>query len=345
MLIGRAAARLGQAALFAPVAALPRLLLAVSGGPDSVALMLLAAAWRDAGATPEFAVATVDHNLRAEAAAEARKVAGWAQALGFAHHLLTQAGEAPKTRVQEWARDMRHARLAQCAADIGAGALLTAHHADDQAETILFRLTRGSGVAGLAGMQPLSRRGGVTLFRPLLDLAKADLVAICEAHGHPFVDDPSNADPRYARARLRHLAPVLAGQGLGRDALLRLGRRAARAEAALAAATQALLARIAISGSAAARHADLWPLAEEADELVLRVLARLIEGQGAAPPLRLDRLEQAAARLHKALRAGHVATATLGGVVLRLDAAGVLTLTPESRRSAAPVHLAARLPP
>jgi tRNA(Ile)-lysidine synthase len=199
-----------------------RLLLAVSGGPDSVALMLLCAQWAERPAH-EIAVATVDHGLRPESRAEAETVGHWAAAMGFAHRLLTWREEKPATRIQERARAARYALLSECAEQIGAEAVVTAHHADDQAETILFRLTRGSGVAGLAGMKPQARCGAALLLRPLLGVEKAELVALCDDSRHPYFSDPSNADEAYARARLRKLMPTLAAQGLDKPALLSWG--------------------------------------------------------------------------------------------------------------------------
>src|SRR5262249_17033145 len=120
--------------------------------------------------------------------------------------------------------------------------LLTAHHADDQAETILFRLFRGSGIKGLAGMKEANVWGDERLHaRPLLNTPKADLIAVCQERHQDFVEDPSNTDPRFARTRLRELMPQLAQEGLDRDALLRLSRRAARADEALDDAVASLL--------------------------------------------------------------------------------------------------------
>jgi tRNA(Ile)-lysidine synthase len=286
-------------ALLAPLAEETALLLAVSGGPDSLALMLLAAGWslRD---KIKIAVATVDHGLRAAAREEALFVAKEAGALGFPHRLLVWEGEKPVTRLQERAREARYALLADCAATIDPRcAVVTAHHADDQAETILFRICRGSGVAGLAGMAAVSTLNGARLLRPLLDTPKAALEAICAETGRSYVSDPANADPRFARARLRSLAATLRAEGLDRDGLLRLGRRAARAEAALrhCAAQIAQSARLESHGATARFKADA--LREAPDEL----LARLIETQtarfGSVP--RLDRLERALERVGRAL--------------------------------------------
>ena len=134
--------------------------------------------------------------------------------LGVPHATLVWTGPKPSTRLQERAREARYRLLVEHARAIGADAIATAHHADDQAETVLFRLLRGSGVAGLAGMAATSRRDGVTIVRPLLGVAKSDLVAFCRARGVAFADDPSNADPRYARTRLRALLGRLADEGL-----------------------------------------------------------------------------------------------------------------------------------
>ena len=221
--------------MFSGLEAAPALLLAVSGGPDSMALMLLVARWAQSlAAAPALHVATVDHGLRPASAAEAALAAAAAARLGLPHATLRWIGEKPATRIQERARAARYALLAAHAERIGAAKILTAHHADDQAETVLMRLVRGSGIGGLAGMRRETRLSpGITLVRPLLDVPKAELVALCHAGGIEIVDDPSNRDPAYARVRLRGEAAALARLGLDHTALLRLARRAARAEDAL----------------------------------------------------------------------------------------------------------------
>lgn len=289
----------GALALLAPY---DKLLLAVSGGPDSVALMLLCARWGPR-ASHEISVATVDHRLRPAARAEAEQVGEWAQALGFEHHVLTWEGEKPKTRIQERARAARYALLAECARNIGAGAIVTAHHADDQAETILFRLTRGSGVSGLTGMSKKSDSHGLALLRPLLDFPKSALVGICDHADHPYFSDPSNADDVYARARLRKLAPLLADQGLDRDALLRLGERAGRADAALASCAAMAHERALLESAPALSRFDAAALAQAPLEILQRILAREIARLAPESRPRLDRLERAAGRLAEALRA------------------------------------------
>ena len=327
-------------ALFSPWEAARGIVLGVSGGPDSVALMLLAAEWARARARPPpLYVATVDHGLRQDSRGEAEMVARWAAGLALPHAILVWDGVKPKSRIQERAREARYELLFDCATRIGADHVMTAHHADDQAETILLRLLRGSGVSGLSGMASSSDRNGLILARPLLAHAKADLATLCESRAHPFFDDPSNTDPVYARTRIRRLGGLLADEGLGRAALLRLGRRAARADAALAAHARAVRAGLAARREPGGFRADISALAEEPEEILLRFLAHELKLISGGKALRLDRLEALALRFRQALRAGIAFTATLGGAALRLQSNRTLVIATENGRAAArPTH-------
>lgn len=308
-------------------------LLAVSGGPDSVALMLLAAEWARRGDAPPLSVATVDHSLREESRREAEQVGLWASALGLPHRLLVWDGSGQKSRVQERARQARYELLFAQAAEIGADIVATAHHADDQAETILFRLLRGSGLAGLAGMAQSCERDGLLHSRPLLHCAKTQLIAVCEAAAHPFFEDPSNQDPAYARTRMRALRGFFSAQGLDGKALLRLGRRAARAEAALAELTEIAHAKLIAKREPGVFAADFSSIADQPEEVLLRILAREIESLGGSPRiLRLARIEILASALQAALRAGEPLAATLGGCAIRLRRDRMLTISREGAR-------------
>ena len=174
---------------------------AVSGGPDSLALLLLAAAARPG----RVEAATVDHGLRAESADEAALVAGLCAKLGVEHHtLVTDWAEPPGSNVQAEARAMRYRLLNDWATERDLAAIATAHHADDQAETLLMRLARGAGVGGLGGTR--ARRAlseQVMLVRPLLGWRKADLAELVAKAGLEAVDDPSNRDPKHDRSRIR----------------------------------------------------------------------------------------------------------------------------------------------
>ena len=315
-------AGLDPPALFACAEAPRVALVAVSGGPDSMALLHLAAGWRDRGG-PHIHAATVDHDLRPGSRAEAEAVGQWAAALEIPHSILTWTGDRPKARVQELARAARYRLLGDLAEKIGAEVLLTGHHADDQAETILFRLLRGSGVAGLAAMAPVSLRGGLRLVRPLLGLSKADLIAHCEAVGQAFFQDPSNRDPRYARTNLKKVLADLAAEGLGRDELLRLGRRAARADEALRAYVEALRAKIAPRVREDSFECPAGSLQSVPMEGLLRILEAEVARIGDAAP-RLDRLESLTAGVAAAMASGEGFRASLAGALVSVTPAGRL---------------------
>ncbi|MEG3164849.1 tRNA lysidine(34) synthetase TilS [Sphingomonas sp. PB2P19] len=177
------------------------LLIAVSGGPDSMAMLALATE-----AFPgRVMAATVDHGLRAAAADEAAMVAAYCATTDVAHATLMPTAPIAGASIQAQARANRYALLADHARAVGAGAILTAHHVDDQAETFLMRAARGSGLAGLAGIRARTEIAGVTVLRPLLDWRRAELRAIVRRADIPFVDDPSNHDDRHDRTRFRRL--------------------------------------------------------------------------------------------------------------------------------------------
>jgi tRNA(Ile)-lysidine synthase len=213
------------AALFEPVARSARLGLAVSGGPDSLALLLLAAEWAKSGGRPELMVYSVDHGLRPEAADEVAMVLREAQRLGLRARGLRWEGNKPETGVQAAARKARYRLLAGAMAEDGAEYLLTAHHLGDQAETILMRLAHGSGIEGLRGMDEFSEVAGCRIYRPLLGFDPEQLHEIVEAAGLTPAADPSNVDRHYERVRWRQMMPALAELGLD---LHRLGDFAIR---------------------------------------------------------------------------------------------------------------------
>jgi tRNA(Ile)-lysidine synthase len=307
--------------------------LAVSGGSDSIALMLLAARnerLRQQG----LSVATVDHGLRASAQGEAALVADWAARLGLPHVTLPWLGDKPPSAIQERARAARYALLADHARRMGAGQIATAHHGDDQAETVLMRLIRGSGPAGLAAMRPISQLGELLLWRPFLTLPKARLTATVALACHPSINDPSNTDPRYMRARLRMAEHRLSDHAMSLDvltprALLKLAERAARAEDALEAQVEAAVVRhIARGVDEVSLCPGLW---REPPEIQLRLLRRAIGDQSAAP-LRLERLERLHQRLHQVLSSGASLRASIGGTVVSLDSLGKVTIREEKKR-------------
>ena len=211
---------------------------AVSGGADSMTLLALAHDWaRGTGAS--LTALTVDHGLRPESRAEAAQVGAWCRSRGIAHATLTWQGEKPEKGIQAAARAARYALLEDWCRAQGHSELLVAHSQNDQAETFLMRMSRGSGIDGLAAMPLVSFHDGVRLIRPLLNVPRPRIEASAAARGLTPVSDPSNLDRRYARVRMRdklaqldaHGVPVATVAGAARI----FGRMRARRESAVAA--------------------------------------------------------------------------------------------------------------
>jgi tRNA(Ile)-lysidine synthase len=292
-----------------PFESSPVLAVAVSGGADSVALALLAHRWAKAKEGCVVAL-TVDHGLRPEAGAEARRVARWMRARGVAHRTLRWRGQKPRANVQAAAREARYRLLAGWCARNGVLHLLTAHHLDDQAETLLLRLGRGSGLDGLSAMARVVEQDAVRVLRPLLDFPKARLRAVLEAEGQGWIEDPTNRNSAHARIRVRALGEALAGEGLTADRLGATARRLGFARAAVDEDVAAVLARAARLDPAGYVHIDPRVLAEAPWEVGRRALARVIRavGGGIYSP-RLDGLEA----LFRAMTGTRFGGRTLGG--------------------------------
>jgi tRNA(Ile)-lysidine synthase len=317
-------------ALFSDLDRLPALLLAVSGGPDSTALMVLAARWRKARKSgpknlPKLIAVTVDHGLRVEAKREAASVGRLARKLGIAHRTLRWTGAKPKTGLQEAARAARYRLLAGAARKANATHILTAHTRDDQAETVLIRMSRGSGVSGLAAMARISTlpgdgEGQIKLVRPLLDIPKARLVATLRAAKIPFADDPSNRDPRFTRARLRGLMDELAREGLDARRLALLARRLKRADLAIEAAVNRAAAELTLSSARPGAIAfDAAGYARLPAEIALRLIGRALARVGDEGPVELAKLEALKAALDAAQNAGNARfRRSLAGAIVTL---------------------------
>ncbi|MCC6920721.1 MAG: tRNA lysidine(34) synthetase TilS [Alphaproteobacteria bacterium] len=218
-------------------------------------------------------VFTVDHGLRPESAGEAAEVGAWARALGLPHEILRWEGEKPKAGIQEAARAARYRLMTEAAGRAGARSLLTGHTLDDQIETVVMRAARGSGRMGLAGMPSQSEIGeGIRLVRPLLATRKAALVAWLEGLGQAFVVDPSNADRRFDRARLR-------GQGLDVPLAEIVAAQAARARAECCARRFFEDHLRDLDGGVAVDRTALAGLPGEARDLALGALLRRFGGR------------------------------------------------------------------
>ena len=292
--------------LFADLRSMPALVLAVSGGPDSLALMWLAARWRAAlKQGPRLVAVTVDHGLRPESTREARDVKRLASLFGIEHRTMAWRGDKPRAGLPAAARDARYHLLAKAARRAGATHIVTAHTRDDQAETVLMRLSRGSGIAGLAGMARQSVRGDIVVLRPLLDMPKERLVATLRRANIEFATDPTNHDLAYTRPRLRALMPALAAEGADARNLTRLAARLGRANAALEKMTvgaERYLAQL-----RADRERDGFDLAAFSvldAEIRVRLLLRTINRIGHEGPAELGKVEALVEALDSAIGKG-----------------------------------------
>jgi tRNA(Ile)-lysidine synthase len=283
-----------------------RLGLAVSGGPDSLALLLLSHA-----AGHDCMAATIDHGLRPESAAEAEFVAEICAELGIPHTIL-KLGPPDRGNVSDWARNARYAALADWTEVEGLDFLLTAHHADDQLETMIMRLNRGAGVAGLAGIR--SRRGQIV--RPLLGWRKIELEDLISACGIEPRDDPTNRDDRFDRARLRKM--LAQADWLDPQAAAHSAAALAEAETALDWAAQAYAGRR-VAEKDGVVSLDARALPQELLRRIVLICLRMIAPE-AAP--RGDELD----RLLTGLADGR--TATLAGVKCMGGAFWLFTLAP-----------------
>jgi tRNA(Ile)-lysidine synthase len=269
-------------AAFAPFEAHPQLAVAVSGGRDSLALALLAHEWAGARAGRVVAL-IVDHGLRAESADEARATRERLAGHGIATETLAWVGEKPSTRLQQAAREARYRLLFEACRRHGFLHLMTAHHADDQAETLAMRAARSSGPDGLAGMAALVEHRDLRLLRPLLGVPRRRLTATIEDRGVDWIDDPSNEDRRFERVRVRQDGPP----GIRRDAG-RAVRDRVLAETALGVLEVG-------SEGIALDHLIVSGLRKEITE---RLLSRVVQAIGGLDyPPRRERLGRAVTRL------------------------------------------------
>jgi len=360
----RSSGAVGEAeadALFADLAAEPALVLAVSGGPDSMALLYLLARWRvSRQGAPHLVAVSIDHGLRPESRHEAATVKRLSEKLGVEHRTMRWSGVKPSTGIQEAARVARYRLLRAAARRAKARCVLTAHTLDDQAETVLFRMARGSGLAGICGMarsvpidnlaagfgQPTdavhsardrevaSQSTQVVLVRPLLDLPKTRLIVTLQEAGIAYAEDPSNADPRFARSRLRKLMPALADEGLTPQCLVRLARRVRRSEAAHEAVVDWAARRLGLAADTRRLALNRADWRQFPTEIALRLLGRAIGTIGTEGPVEFGKLEVLGEALAAALVGGVPRfRRTLAGAMVSLQEDCIVIDQAPARRS------------
>jgi tRNA(Ile)-lysidine synthase len=329
--LGEFAASLAALARFeAP----PFLAVAVSGGPDSLALAILAHRWaRDNGG--EICALTVDHRLRPESGDEIRRLQTWLATRGIRHEVLVWSGEKPKSGIEQAARLARYRLLTSWCRVHGCLHLLTAHHREDQIETYLMRRRARSGPDGLAGMSAIRELGDCCLLRPLLAVGKDRLVALLRAERQPFIVDPSNLDPAFERSRYRR-GGAMAGTTSAADLLAEI-RELGAARLARQQDTNAQLARGVRVHPAGFAVLDPKILSAVPDDLAERLLAAVtttIGGSSYSPR------RKSTARLRDVVAGNGPRGHTVGGCRFIRSRERVL-VTRELARAAGPMRLAA----
>ncbi len=264
------------------LAGLNSLVLAVSGGSDSIALMRLIARWNrtlQPGARLRVHVATVDHRLRTESDAEADFVLREAASAGLPAEKLVWNGPHPETGVAAAAREARYGLMAQVC-DRHDAVLVTAHTFDDQAETLVMALARGAGVDGLSAMQVVSDFKGLTIVRPLLEISRSRLRATLTQAGAGWMEDPTNADTRFERVRVRRALGALEELGISCTGLARSSRRLARARQALQYAANELTRSAVVFEAAGFARIARKPFFQAPNEVQLRTLLAVLKVYG-----------------------------------------------------------------
>jgi tRNA(Ile)-lysidine synthase len=270
---------------------------AVSGGGDSLALMHLLKAWAKERRLPAPVVLTVDHGLHRESGATARKVLRWADAAGLRAHLLRWKEPRPTSDVEAAAREARYRLMGEWCRRHGIATLYAGHTLDDQAETFLLRLARGSGLDGLSAMRavnayPVADYQELRLVRPLLGFERRALREYLIAIAQSWVEDPMNEEPRFSRVRIRRLMGELQAAGLTAARIADAASHLGRARDALDEATAAVLKRacIAHEGTVLVEAAALLAAPREVG---LRALSRVLMGvSGQVYRPRFERLER-----------------------------------------------------
>ncbi|MDX1710544.1 MAG: tRNA lysidine(34) synthetase TilS [Rhodovibrionaceae bacterium] len=287
----------------------PKIAVGVSGGPDSTALALLLDAWtrRRGGHLHAF---TVDHGLRPESAAEALAVSKTLSARGISHRVLSWRPDAQSGNLQARARAARYELLSAACRREGILHLALAHHRDDQAETLMLRLGRGSGLEGLAAMAPVSYASDLRVIRPLLSFPKERLRATCRKIGAEWIEDPSNDNSAFARVRMRQALARLEPEGFSAKRLAETAEHLGVARQAIEHAVAERLVRCGSLHPAGFLWLNPEGLRRAPTEVAQRALARILMTVGGADyPPRFERLE----RLYESLRGGLRRARTLGG--------------------------------
>jgi tRNA(Ile)-lysidine synthase len=306
-----------------PVPLRGRVAVAVSGGADSMALCLLLADW--CAHTPGLSMValTVDHDLRPESKSEAQTVHNWLSLRGIEHHILTWSHGLITTGIQKKARQARYELLDGWCVENSISALLTAHHALDQWETVMMRLAKGSGLTGLCGIRSVVSKPFGVLVRPLLSVSPEQILQTLQHYNQPFLNDPSNHNNAFTRVRFRRMYDDLAQEGLGIHSILETLGRLQQAENYLQEETQKAYVQCVIEN-----HIDLEVFLALPLEIAQRLLQKSLQHVGGAGyPLP----QKSIVGLYEKLKEPYFSGATAGGCVLKKVRGGYIRISQEQR--------------
>ena len=288
--------------------------LAVSGGPDSTALMFLVSKSKKIKKN-DVTILTVDHALRKESKSEVDLVKSNAKRIGFKCKILKWNGVKPSSGIQEAARKARYSLMLSWCEKNSVNQLFLAHHLDDQVETFLMRLSKGSGVDGLSSMSNITINSSISLIRPFLEIPKNKLIVIANFSKMKWISDPSNLNSSYQRSRMRKLLPIFSEEGIDPHHINLVIKRMNSAKEALNEIVNANIDKYVKNMNDISYSLSYESFNKLSPEILLRILERLIMiSSGSIYPPRRSKLE----KIHSWLiKENEVSAKTLSGTVIR----------------------------
>ena len=299
-----------------------KIAIAVSGGVDSMVLMNLAKE-SDSLNDKNVFILVVDHGLRAESKQEAKFVKNEAKKLGFPTRILKWKGSKPNKRIQEEARNKRYSLLINFCRENNINNLYLAHHLDDQIETFLFRMFRGSGLQGLTSFSSSYERNGLTLIRPLIDTPKSELISYARRKKINWVEDPSNENQKYDRVKLRKVLPLIYKEGFDKKVFLKSVKKLRLANQALDQITKEFVLQYVIINKNISVFIKQELFLTAPEDVKLRVLQntiRIFSGERYYSPNYLKILNL----MNWARNDNDISAKTLGGTIFRKRKGGLI---------------------
>ena len=305
-----------------------KVVVAVSGGSDSMALTILTHDWAIKNGI-ELTALTVDHNLRKESKSEAETVHKWCEKYGIKHQILTYTGPIPTSNIEAVAREYRYKLLTDFMKKNSINYLFIAHNQDEQCETFFLNLSRGSGVYGLCGMPSISQRFDINIVRPMLLFTKSEIKEFLTSISQDWIEDPSNSDTKYKRVRIRNLKELTSSLELSNDRLNNTMKNMERVRDCVEFFVSECIKKSVISNNSKL-VIDKDVLLYYPEEIALRSLAKLLQTFANTDyPPRFESLENLYSKI-KNMQLGH--GITLSKTKISFDKAKNIVFEPEIGR-------------